>query len=186
MCASAMSTHKRSPCPNSRRPNPKRAAVSRKPTKTKSTRKRRSRPTPKWLRDDNLSEIAKRRTLMLLDVLSGRTPVTDAIREAKISRGTYYQLETKGLKALLAAMQPTTPGTTSEVSAKTLDRLNCKIDSLERDKRRLERLLLLATKVLKSGPVTRRKAPRRARSVSSKNSTTNSSNGTPTRAGENE
>ena len=35
---------------------------------------------------------------MILEVLSGEKPVTDAIEQAKISRGHYYQLEERALK----------------------------------------------------------------------------------------
>jgi len=68
-------------------------------------RKNRARPTPRWLaRSADLDPIARVRCLMVLSVLSGEKPVTDAITEAGISRGRYYQLETRALSAMLRAL----------------------------------------------------------------------------------
>ena len=54
-------------------------------------RKPRPRPTPKWLvRPSDLDEMAKRRCLMILSVLSGERPVTEVVEEEQISRMTYY------------------------------------------------------------------------------------------------
>ena len=69
--------------------------------------KHRSRPTPKWLlTSEDLDQIAQQRCLMVLSVLSGETPVTEAIAQAGISRATYYQLETRALSAMLRALGP--------------------------------------------------------------------------------
>jgi hypothetical protein len=122
--------------------------------------------------------MAKRRCLMILSVLSGRVPVTDAIREAKISRGTYYKLETRALQAMLAAL---TPGRNEAAPAKQgstrqLEKLTAKLSKAEADKRRLERLLSLSKRVLGPGPVkspkkrTRRRASARAGSSVSERS----------------
>src|SRR6266851_5086499 len=110
-------------------------------------RRHRPRPTPKWLKQkEELDEIAQRRTLMILEVLSGQKPVTDAIEQAKISRGHYYQLEERALKAILTAMEPgTSPGRPPETTTRLLQ--------LEEDKRRLERLLSMTRKVLRPGPM---------------------------------
>src|SRR5512146_1308953 len=81
-----------------------------------STRARRSRPTPKWLTGrTDLDELAKRRCLMILSVLSGERPVSDVLEEQGISRGTYYNMEQRALEAMLAALIPLTPGETSEL-----------------------------------------------------------------------
>src|SRR5260370_1642379 len=70
-------------------------------------RRHRARPTPRWLlRQTDLDEIAKRRCLLVLSVLSGARPVTDIIEEALISRPMYYQLEEKAIRATLAALTP--------------------------------------------------------------------------------
>src|SRR6266436_8947231 len=117
-------------------------------------RRHRPRPMPKWLKQkEELDEIAQRRTLMILEVLSGQKPVTDAIEQAKISRGHYYQLEERALKALLTAMEPgTSPGRPPETTTRLLQ-LEEKVKELEADKRRLERLLSMTRKVLRPGPL---------------------------------
>src|SRR2546423_3901723 len=82
---------------------------ARKPEPESKPRRRRhrARPVPGWLKEQqDLDEMAKRRTLMVLEVLSGQKPVTDAVEEAQISRPLYYQLETKAVRAMLAALQP--------------------------------------------------------------------------------
>ena len=118
-------------------------------------RKHQSRPTPRWLKKKGeLDEIAQRRTLMVLQVLSGEKPVTDAVEEAQISRGFYYQLEDRALKAILEAMEPgAQPGRPVEATTRILQ-LEEKVKDLETDKRRLERMLLMTRKVLKPGPLT--------------------------------
>jgi len=116
-------------------------------------RRHRARPIPKWLlQKEELDQVAQRRTLMILSVLSGEKPVTDAILEAKISRGHYYQLEEKALEAILVAMEPgAAPGRPVETTTRLLQ-MEEKIGELEAAKRRLERLLHLTRKVLKPGP----------------------------------
>jgi hypothetical protein len=117
-------------------------------------RKHRARSIPKWLLEkEELDQIAQRRTLMILSVLSGEKPVTDAIGEAKISRGHYYQLEEKALEAILQAMEPgASPGRPPETTSRLLQ-MESKIGELEAAKRRLERLLQMTRKVLKPGPM---------------------------------
>ena len=58
------------------------------------------------MKSEEIDRIAQQRCLMVLSVLSGEKPVTDAIAEAGISRGTYYQLETRALSAMLRALGP--------------------------------------------------------------------------------
>src|SRR5438552_1953456 len=117
-------------------------------------RRHRSRPTPKWLqKQDELDAIAQRRTLMVLEVLSGQKPVTDAIAEAQISRGHYYQLEERALKAILEAMEPgASPGRAPEATTRLLQ-MEERVKQLEKEKRRLERLLSMTRKVLRPGPM---------------------------------
>jgi hypothetical protein len=86
-------------------------------------------------------------------VLSGAQPVSDAIVEAKLSRATYYKLESQALKAMLVALQPgaeTSPG--AEGPALRVAQLEQKVKRLEQDKRRAERLLYLTRQVVKPGP----------------------------------
>src|SRR5437588_38379 len=75
----------------------------------KSTRRRaeRKRGIPRWLTGRrDLDEVAQRRTILILSVLSGQTPVTTAIAEHGISRPLYYQLETKAVVAMMRALVP--------------------------------------------------------------------------------
>lgn len=120
-----------------------------------SRRHHRSRPTPKWLtQSQELDAIAKSRCLMLLSVLSGETPVSDAIVEAKISRATYYQLEDKALQAMLAVLNPlastTDPGAANRSAAGRVQELELQVQRLTQEKRRTERLLRLTRKTLKA------------------------------------
>lgn len=139
------------------------------------TRKHRPRSLPRWLTSStHLEAVARSRCLMVLSVLSGQMPVTDAIGQAKISRGTYYQLETRALRAMLTAMNPlssSAEGSGAQLSAASwqIEQLQVRIKRLEQEKRRSERLLLLMRKSLRA-PVTsghRGRWPRGSRSASS-------------------
>lgn len=128
------------------------------PADSKRRRKRRSRPTPKWLeQQEDLNEMARRRTLLVLSVLSGEKPVTEAISEAGISRALYYQLETKALQAVLCALAPSggeptgTPG--ADGMMRRIGQLEEEVKKLSQEKRRTDRLLFLTRKVVKRGPV---------------------------------
>jgi len=116
-------------------------------------RKSRSRPTPKWLlRGEGTEEVAKARCLMVLDVLSGEKPVTEVIEAAGISRGTYYQLETRALAAMLKALGPaSSEEEKTGPAAKRIGELEEKVKRLEQGRRRVERLLQLTRKVVKGG-----------------------------------
>jgi hypothetical protein len=110
---------------------------------------------------------------MVLSVFSGEKPVTDAITEAGISRGTYYQLETRALNAMLRALGPGGATESAETSPqRQIAGLEEKVKSLEKAKRRAERLLLMTRKVMGpprrtgstrsgSGPSPRSKARRK-------------------------
>jgi hypothetical protein len=114
-------------------------------------RKHRRRVMPKWLRSSQLDAIARSRCLMLLSVLSGETPVSDAIAQAKISRAAYYQLETRALNAMLTALNPlasSSRGRSPDLSAARIAQLEERVKELEQQKRRSERLLLLSRKAL--------------------------------------
>ena len=118
------------------------------------TRKRRARPVPKWIKEkQELDEMARRRCLLILSVLSGEKPVSDAIAESGLSRNTYYKLEERALDAMLAALGPTPPGRKADQSAE-IAALEAKLARLEEDKRRAERLLLLTRKVVRTGRLT--------------------------------
>jgi hypothetical protein len=127
--------------------------------KSQARRKHRARPTPKWLLErQELDEIAKRRCLMVLTVLSGRRPVTDVIAEVQMSRGTYYKLEERAVGAMLRALSPTAgpDGTDGQALAAALSRveeLEGKLARAEQDRRRSDKLLLLTKKIVKAGPL---------------------------------
>jgi hypothetical protein len=122
-----------------------------------SRRRNRPRPTPTWLKEQkDLDEVARRRCLLLLAVLSGELPVTDAIQQAGISRGLYYQLESKALQAMLQAMLPSSvaEGTTPlEGLQRRVAELEDKLKKAEQERRRAERLLFLTRKVVRPGPM---------------------------------
>lgn len=149
--------------------------------------RRRPRPTPRWLVEkQDLDEVARRRCLLVLSVLSGERPVTDVIEEAQISRGTYYQLEERALNAMLLALLPgtTAPGAPgADLAARRIEELEAKVTQLEQEKRRAERLLLLTRKVMKPGTVKaaqgrKAKSGTRPRSMASGKRPSRSSSGT--------
>lgn len=135
------------------------STTTRKTPATDTRRKRRSRPLPRWLTGSTeLDDMAKRRCLMILSVLSGERPVSEVIEEHGLSRGTYYNLEERALDAMLAALVPGASAETSDASsaipAKRIADLEAKVQRLEQEKRRAERLLFLSRQVLGPGAVT--------------------------------
>jgi hypothetical protein len=169
----------------------------------KHPRRHRARPVPKWLLEQQeIDQVAQRRCLMLLSVLSGEKAVTDAIAEAQISRPLYYQLEQKALEAMIRALTPggDSPSVTPGSTVSRVAELEAKVTQLEREKRRAERLLLLTRKTLQSGTLKQKpgrprlRRPKRPASTSSgsdessllpaKPSSTPMSPSTPTKAGE--
>jgi hypothetical protein len=93
--------------------------------------------------------------MLVLSVLSGEKPVTTAIEEVQISRGFYYQLETKALNAMLLALAPGGDGDPSPDAAgltARIQQLEAKLAKAEAAQRRAERLLFLQRK-LAPGPI---------------------------------
>lgn len=124
----------------------------------RASRKQRVRPTPRWLMEQqDLDEMARRRCLMILSALSGEKPVSELIVEAQMSRGTYYQLETRALTAMLKALTPGSPSEATSESAgwrKRIEELEKKVSHLEKEKRRAERLLQLTRSMVRAGKMT--------------------------------
>jgi hypothetical protein len=124
---------------------------------TKGLRALRPRGTPRWLlKQADLDAIAKQRVLLVLSVLSGEKPVTTAVVESGISRGFYYQLETKALNAMLLALVPGADGEVGPDATGTSRRiadLEQQVTRLAQEKRRAERLLLLTRKTIRPAPV---------------------------------
>jgi hypothetical protein len=122
-----------------------------------STDNRRSRPTPRWLTTQtDLDAVARNRVLLVLSVLSGEKPVSTAIEESGISRGFYYQLETKALNAMLLALAPGSDGDASPDATglhHRIKELTEKVERAEQAQRRAERLLFLQRKLTSTGPV---------------------------------
>lgn len=122
-----------------------------------STDNRRSRPTPRWLtKKTDLDAVARNRVLLVLAVLSGEKPVSTAIEESGISRGFYYQLETKALNAMLLALAPGSDGDASPDATglhHRIKELTEKVERAEQAQRRAERLLFVQRKLTGSGPV---------------------------------
>jgi primosomal protein N' len=108
------------------------------------------------LQDTNkLDALARSRCLLVLSVLSGATPVTEAVAQAKISHNTYYKLETRALHAMLAGLNPLSGAsangaTDQSLAVSRIAELEAKVQRLEQDRRRLERLLLLTRKTLRA------------------------------------
>jgi hypothetical protein len=99
-----------------------------------------------------IDRMAKERCLLVLSVLSGEKPVTEAIAEAGISRGTYYKLETQALNAMLRALGPLATAEGQETSpVRQIAILETKVRELERARRRSQRLLLMTRRVMNSG-----------------------------------
>ena len=163
-------------------------------------RRERARPVPKWLlTNEELDKVAKARCLMILSVLAGELPVSQAIIEANISRPTYYQLETRALNAMLAAVHPAKSPRPGRPEAKAdassqIAALEKKLQTAERLKRRAERMVSVMRKVMQPVPllprVRRKSSASRSStptgnkpSTSSPATTTSPSASTPTRDG---
>lgn len=130
-------------------------STAKRHSESKQYRRHRSRTVPKWIAErQELDEMARRRCLLVLSVLSGEKPVTDAIAESGMSRNTYYQMEERALEAMLQALGPTPgPGRKPDDGAR-IAALEAKIARMEQEKRRAERLLLLTRKVVRKGRLT--------------------------------
>lgn len=135
---------------------------------------------PSVLKKPGKPDIAKRRCVMILNVLSGRLPVSDAIEAAGISRAAYYQQEAKALQGMLEALEPTPRGKPpSSDATKEMTALRKKVESLQEQNRRLEKLVSLTSKILDTGSVKasggRKRKKRTAKETTSKRSSPSSS-----------
>lgn len=158
--------------------------------RTKSSVAKRSkrggaRPTPRWLmKREDLDEVARRRCLLLLSVLSGERSVTEAIGEADVSRQMYFDLEKRALSAMLTALVPGS----EDSAANRLEELEQKVVELERGKRRAEKLLELTRKVVRPGTLKtaagrpRGSRPRRRSTTPGSTPSTNSTTKSPSPA----
>ena len=151
--------------------------------KQRRRRRRQASRTPKWLLEPtDLDAMAQRRCLMILSVLSGERSAIEAAEEAEITPNAYYQMGTKAVRAMVAAL---VPGASEDGSPTPhLAQLDAKIAQLEKDKRRLERLLFLTRQVVKPGPLIQpqRGRPRVRPATSSKSVGAKPSRSSPTKA----
>jgi len=92
---------------------------------------------------------------MLLSVLSGEKPVSEAIVESGISRASYYQMETRALNAMLRVLSPTSTeeGLEDTSPARRIAELEQQVRRLEQGRRRTQRLLALTRKVVRKAPL---------------------------------
>jgi hypothetical protein len=130
---------------------PRRMTMGRKRARAGVRRRRRTTRTPKLFLAKDLDEISQRRCLMILSVLSGEKTLGEACSEVEMQPAFYYQLETKALRAMLLALTPGSGGVGRPTPL--LQQLEDKVATLERDKRRLERLLALTRQTVKPGPM---------------------------------
>lgn len=117
-------------------------------------RKRRSRPRPRWLSSsEQIDPVAKARCLMVLSVLSGEKPVSEAIEQAGISRGRYYQLESRALGAMVKVLGPEQGEIRGRQPspARRIAILEAKVKRLEQARRRALRLLHLTGQLSRAG-----------------------------------
>jgi hypothetical protein len=103
------------------------------------------------MRSQEIDQLARSRCLLVLSVLSGETPVTEAIAQAGISRASYYQMETRALNAMLKALGPLAkPEETQASPVRQIAALEGKVKELERARRRTQRLLLMTRRVMRA------------------------------------
>ena len=105
------------------------------------------------MKRQDLDEIARRRCLLILSVLSGELGVMEAVEQAQVSPTTYQHLETRALEAMLVALTPDAQGASASPRQR-IEELEQRVAQLEKEKRRADRLLLLTRQVVKPGPVT--------------------------------
>ncbi len=118
-----------------------------------ATTKVEMRPRRKWLMPSpQLDRIAQRRALMVLSVLSGEKTVSEAVVEAEISRGHYYLLENRALKAMLEALAPGAGAGRPVEGAARIAELEKQLQRTSMEKRRADRMLELTRKLMPRGP----------------------------------
>jgi len=76
------------------------------------------------------------------------------VEETKVSRQTYYHLEERALRGMLAALVPGSDQEGVDGRPNGTAELQERLAVAERSQRRLSRLLFLTRKVVKKGPIT--------------------------------
>jgi hypothetical protein len=107
------------------------------------------------MKREDLDAIARRRCLLVLSVLSGEVSVMQAVEQANISPTTYQHYETRALEAMLSVLMPDATGDGVVTSpSERMALLEQQVAKLEKDKRRLERMLQVTRQIVRPGPVT--------------------------------
>ena len=153
---------------------------------SRAGRKReRARGIPAWLRKRaDLDQIARARVVMLLEALSGAKSVTSLVAELGISRGLYYQLETKAVNAMLLALAPGSEASASPDAtgyARRIVELEKQLARAETERRRAERLLFAMRKLM-PGRTVKEASGRPTKARSSTNSGAEPSRGPTTKS----
>lgn len=134
----------------------KRRSAKRTASTTKRTtpKRRYKRRTPKLLTGDyDVNDVGRKRAIAILSVLSGERPASEVIAEEKIPTETYYELEARGIYGMIEAL---IPGANREGRLKDLEH---QVVALQRENRRLERLLAMTRQAVKHVPFVSKKAP---------------------------
>jgi hypothetical protein len=103
----------------------------------------------------DLDEMARRRCLAVLSLMSGERTMTEAAEAAQCSPLTLQKYEKRAVEAMIVALMPdASPDGVSTSTSKRIADLEARIAQLETAKRRSERLLILTRQLIKAGPVT--------------------------------
>ena len=110
------------------------------------------------------SAIAKRLAVVVLEVLSGVCGPADGSRRLGISLTRYYALETRGLQALLHALEPQPRGRAARPDSAAVrreqQRLEGEVLRLQALVRTMQRAVAVAPPVKETGRRRRKRAPR--------------------------
>ncbi|MAQ17061.1 MAG: hypothetical protein CMN30_19990 [Sandaracinus sp.] len=121
-------------------PEPKTGAKSQPTTKPR-------RPRSKGPRVDGGSKHARKIALLILEVLGGLRTPTDAANALGVSTPRYYSLEAQGLAGLVAACEPKPRGR-QLTPEREVEKLQAKVDALEKECARRQALLRLSQRTL--------------------------------------
>jgi len=149
-------------------------------TPAPSRRRRKSTRQPAaWLMSrQDIDELARRRCLLVLSLLSGECTMTEACAATQCSQGTLQGYERRALEAMVAALMPDASSDGVSISSsQRIAELEAQVKHLEQGKRRAERLLVLTRQLVKPGPVTTgagRRPGSRSRPKSERNGANNS------------
>jgi len=90
---------------------------------------------------------ARKVTMLILEVLGGHRTPSDAARALNVSVTRYYMLEKQGLEAMVLACEPKNRGPRRSPD-KEIERLQKKVDRLEKECARRQSLIRLSQRAL--------------------------------------